>query len=97
MLTCLITGCCLILPHEEKAAWGDLHCLDGHTYIFNATLNHKGETHWEYPEFFVGRPALTVHQHAQYFERRGVIVVSDDSSELNLVASQYLAKTLKHN
>lgn len=97
MIKCLITGCCLVVPDDDKAAWGDLHCLNGHTYIFNATLNSKGETNWEYPEFFVDKPALVLHAGGQYFERRGVIIVGDDYSDLNSAASQYLAKTLLQN
>lgn len=71
---------------------GDLH-EEGGCFIFNAVLNpHKGpmrgEAYWQ----FDGEPyeLKALELHGNYFDRRGVIVVSKSYASLNDAAAHYL-------
>lgn len=90
MANCIITGCSLV----RGGSWvhGDLH-EEGGCYIFNAVLNTskglaQGEAAWEYD----GEPQdlKVVEIRGNYFERRGVIVVSKAYARLNDAALHYL-------
>ena len=91
---CIVTGCALIDGPLEDWCWGDLHEVGG-TYVFNAVLD-EGETAWhpcgkDSADWLLGRPVATVS--GDYFERRGVIVMSSIFVELNEAARARLEWT----
>ena len=87
MIKCLITGCWLYSRSREMKVWGDLHQM-GAAYIFNAVLDQDGEADWDFEELPVESKALIMV--GDYFERRGVIVVSAQAAFLNDEALEYL-------
>lgn len=98
-MTCLIAGCSLIDPFNNRWAHGDLHQI-GNCYVFNACLHSlTGEAAWEYNEDAPDSPALTLLSalsNSTYFERRSVIIVPADGicAELNPAAKKYLRRPL---
>jgi len=92
---CLITGCALVDEDERRTVWGDLHTY-GQTYVFNAVLQGRGETAWQYDAMpHDGMRQLIITPGSLYFERRGVIVVPLDSARLNPAAFTYVFKKEK--
>ena len=79
---CLITGCALQKYGDtESYAWGDLH-MQGNRLIFNAVTDSKtGETVWfshDPARERLDKKRLHIPVGCDYFERRGVFVVSAD-------------------
>lgn len=90
MARCIITGCWLVIPAENKALWGDVHKLASGEFVFNGVLD-DWEADWV--EFNDRNPAtdkmLVII--GDYFERRGVICL-DATAYLNKVAQEYVQK-----
>lgn len=90
---CLITGCRLVLPGEDKHAWGDLHSINNGILVFNACLS-EGETAWEYGADPIRLPLnekrVELPARVPYFERRGVVVFSEWQAHFNALAVWHL-------
>jgi hypothetical protein len=97
---CVITGCFLFAPNEQRVAYGDLHQIGGEAYVFNAVLE-EGETMWRdgFPP-----PSTRAEDSARvvsvdsnnYFERRGVIVFPEYAAVLNDAAREHIARGRRH-
>lgn len=88
-MTCIITGCALVDPANDRSVWGDLHQI-GSTYVFNACLEH-GETAWQtpMPSMLDTTPSLTIDPSLPQdyqFERRGVVILLAAGGEFNAAA-----------
>lgn len=87
MAKCIITGCDLQVKSGGMWCHGDLW-VEGDCYIFNACVE-GGEVLWVYSEYDEGGRLLTI-DYGEYFERRGVIVVSKACAYLNSQAREYI-------
>lgn len=91
-MTCLVTGCALVLRGEPGShLWGDMHCVAPGCLIFNAVLDQNtGEA------FRAGRPlnenvrAYHLNAYAEVFERRGVLIFCSDDVGWNRALGEYL-------
>lgn len=86
-MTCIITGCALVDPVQDRAVWGDLHIIGG-CYVFNACVSGY-EAAWEHQASLMNtKPSLTMISAMphSYFERRGVIILDQTCGELNAAA-----------
>jgi len=83
-MTCIITGCRLIIPAENKSSWGDLH-RDFGVYIFN-----QGQCRWEYGLTSTNEKAVVLKPGAKYLEVGTTVIFSDYLAELNEAAELYL-------
>jgi len=92
MISCLITGCSLIISSENRSAWGDLHVLDGHTFVFHACINADGSTASRLA--LNGDKSITIDSDAAFFEKRGVFIFSEKDSKFNDSAVKYVAQSL---
>jgi len=88
MIRCIKTGCILIDQNQSKQVYGDLHQINGDTYIFNACLDKHGETNWD-SGIECNSPAVYTDH---YFERRGVIVFSAQDAVYNQALEDYFGK-----
>lgn len=89
-MACLITGCALI--NGSSAVHGDLHDMGG-VYIFNSCL-YEGEAAWtDIDEHICGKQLDITN--AEYFERRGVFVISKSTANLSKTAWDYIHKDWK--
>ena len=97
MTTCLITGCRLVIPSEEKSLWGDLHLVVGTVplqdipyreaaYVFNGVLR-EGEAAWEHASDSDATEKQIIVT-GEYFERRGVVCFLD--GVYNTAAKEYI-------
>jgi hypothetical protein len=91
---CLITGCALFDPVQERALWGDLHMLGSGTFVFNGVL--KGfDASWMYGDEakLIADPrnrVLALVENAPVFERRGVVVFDRLHCTFNGTARTFL-------
>lgn len=94
-MTCIITGCAAVNEVEGVWCWGDLFQIGG-AYILHATtkkIDSKDAILWHNIEDLGERRALLLDDRAQWWERRGVIVVSSfgtRGAQLNQAARAYL-------
>ena len=88
-IECIITGCDLIAGNRK--AHGDLHA-GGQCYVFNAVLDNHGQTSWLYRPFEEGHRFLSLHEGADYWERRGVIVIPKMNATFNQAAADYILR-----
>ena len=96
-MTCLVTGCALVLKGEPGThLWGDMHCVAPGTFIFNAVLDpNTGEA------IRITRPLLPavrtyfVHEHAEIFERRGVLVFEAIETGWSAALGDYLGLSVR--
>lgn len=86
-MKCLITGCDLVDDNTGYWVHGDLHEVGG-AYVFNCCLK-DGEAAWTRGRYPAGR-RLCVCTGAQFFERRGVLVVAAKDAQLNAEAAAYV-------
>lgn len=89
-MACLITGCAL--TNGSSYVWGDLHDM-GSVYIFNACLD-AGEAAWQDITADLSPKHLDI-TNAEYFERRGVFVISKSTANLSKAAWDYIHKSWK--
>jgi hypothetical protein len=92
-MSCLITGCELVLFREGRWVHGDLHEA-GSAVVFNAVLGEGGEAAWTYEENLEPiwdsyRNCCSIIGEFPYFERRGVIVFDKYHLALNPQAGLY--------
>lgn len=85
--SCKITGCDFLDPAQGRWAHGDLHRV-GDCWVFNAVLR-KGETAWTQTGA-IG--PLRIAALADWWERRGVLVVPCDKARLSVKAILYISK-----
>lgn len=96
-MTCLITGCRLVIPAEGKSLWGDLHTIEGvyplqdipfreSAYVFNGVLENF-EAAWEHASDS-DASEKQIFVKGDYFERRGVICFVD--AEFNQAVKDYI-------
>lgn len=90
-IECIITGCYLVAGN--KKVHGDLHA-GGQCYVFNAVLDEHGQASWLHGPFEEGHRALLIHPNADYWERRGVIVIPKMNATLNQGAADYFLQVL---
>ncbi|HQR20763.1 MAG TPA: hypothetical protein PKV98_07845 [Burkholderiaceae bacterium] len=91
-MTCLVTGCALILRSEpDTHLWGDMHAVSAGTLIFNAVLDpNSGEA------LRITRPidervrSYFVAPYAEVFERRGVLIFDALEAGWNRALGDYL-------
>lgn len=83
----IITSCDLV--HFGHFVHGDLwRC--GDVWVFNCCLNSQGEAAWQPGPPPGGSRQLVLHDSAQTFERRGVIVLHMSDACLNPDAAAYV-------
>lgn len=85
---CLKTGCLLQIGGDSF--WGDLHCLNAATLVFNAVLN-EGQAHPVDPADF-SPEACTLAYDGPHFERRGVFVLLAHCSAYNEALQAHFAR-----
>ncbi len=94
-MTCLITGCCLLISDGvggTSQVWGDLHLIAG-CCIFNAVLNGRGEANWiNELEAPVVENWIDASACRSTFERRGVICFPMLGATLSPAALKYINK-----
>lgn len=84
-MTCIITGCRLVISYGNKSSWGDLH-RDFGVYIFN-----RGQCPWEYGRWADKEErAVSIKPGVKYIEVGNVVICADYHAELNLEAERYL-------
>lgn len=93
-MTCIITGCRLVIQEEGKSLWGDLHQLHDGTFIFSGNLfwSDSGRSlvpAWEYAYYGDARERQLLIT-SPYFEKRGVVTIPATSGEYNAAAKEYL-------
>lgn len=88
MSKCIINGCDLIDEYSGRHVHGDLH-LEGDCYVFNACPDGGNNTAWRYSPSDASK-TITLSAAHNWFERRGVIVVSKDWAVLSEKAQAYL-------
>lgn len=96
-MTCLVTGCALVLKGEPNThLWGDMHCVAPGCLIFNAVLDpNSGEA------LRVQRPleprvrTYFLHERAEIFERRGVLIFEAIEAGWNAALGDYLGLSVR--
>lgn len=89
---CICTGCDFFSPVEGRFVHGDLHQLND-TYIFSACMDEsRVNCAWEYQRQ-PGKLVISCTDNS-YFERRGVIVFSRTSAEMNVRLAEYVKPQL---
>jgi hypothetical protein len=87
---CILTGCYFYSPLEVKYLRGDLHHM-GDCYILVGNTVATNNADW-----IVGTPPHTdmtvAAVQSVYFERRGVIVFTENVAAFNKHADDYLAR-----
>lgn len=93
-MTCMKTGCALKTFAHVGHFWGDMHCLPGGLFVFNAVTvrdNHAVELMSDLP---ASLPTYYLHDTDKtgdtFFERRGVFVMSVTSLGWNEALRDYL-------
>jgi hypothetical protein len=93
MSKCIITGCDLVDTYGGFRVHGDLHVV-GNAFVFNSTLNEKGEANREYCDPFkaLAGPRMAIEVTGDYFERRGVMVINFEQVVPNAAALDYVGE-----
>lgn len=96
---CIITGCIFVDTGSGRYLVGDLFQINTNTFAFNGNCNQKdGKASWVYgPQFEVeDRKVISLKRGGiDYFEKRGVVVLSRDQFEFNEAAAEYVKKVLQ--
>lgn len=88
-MSCLVTGCALLDPANNRMVWGDLHAV-GRVCVFDAVLEN-GEAAWQSPIAIMNTtPSCTLNGSVEVFERRGMLLFFMLDSELNDAAKERL-------
>jgi hypothetical protein len=96
-MPCIITGCWLVDPQQERRVWGDLHTL-GDSYIFVAVGEVGKGPGWIHSGDIapneVGLELILSENlpNSAYFERERLILVSKAWAKLNEVAREYVGE-----
>jgi hypothetical protein len=86
---CLITGCGLYQPNEDRIVHGDLH-LVGRCYVFNGVY-HKDGPYWFTlsQDELAGKRYISVDSNL-VLEKRAMFVFDIEAGELSEAAKDYL-------
>jgi hypothetical protein len=91
-MSCLVTGCALVLRGEpDTSLWGDMHAVAADTFIFNAALDlQTGEALRIQEPLNPHARIYFVHEWAEVFERRGILIFPAGEVGWNQALADYL-------
>jgi hypothetical protein len=91
-MNCVITGCALIDPAQNRWTWGDLY-EESDCYI-----HYCIQQHWEQQMLPpTGCKAVHINDNKIIFERKGVVVIEKSRCFLNSQASECLSRDEQRN
>lgn len=94
---CIITGCNFVDPFSNRYLIGDLYQINHDTFAF-AGNQQNGSALWLYGEVNGHNSPRSISLKpagANYFEKRGVVVLSRDQFDFNEAAAEYVKEVLQ--